>query len=146
MNLITFHFSVSRLSFFCGSQAGNDFVNQKNNHKCGNHAEYRMGEKVLPAVHLIEGGRPADSQSESQPEPAFPRRVKAEKQRHKGEAGGGMSGRKTAPGFGLNEVGGIAFQNADERIKPVINVQLVGAVNVGDIFGTGNEGRDENDA
>ena len=57
-----------------------------------------------------------------------------------------MSGRKTAPGFGLNEVGGIAFQNADERIKPVINVQLVGAVNVGDIFGTGNEGRDENDA
>lgn len=44
MNLITFHFSVSRLSFFCGSQAGNDFVNQQNNHKCGNHAEYRMGE------------------------------------------------------------------------------------------------------
>ena len=79
MNLITFHFSVSRLSFFCCSQAGNNFVNQQNNHKCGNHAEYRMGEKVLPAVHLIEGGRPADSQSESQSEPAFPRRVKAEK-------------------------------------------------------------------
>ena len=81
------------------------------------HAEERMWQKVLSAQHLVKSGRQAKQNAGKQSEDFSAAAVENKIQRHKGETGCGVSGGKTASGFGLHETFRIAVDNADKRVK-----------------------------
>lgn len=101
---------------------------------------------MLSAQHLVKSGRQAKQNAGKQSEDFSAAAVENKIQRHKGETGCGVSGGKTASGFGLHETFRIAVDNADKRVKAVVYIELVRTVDVGKIFGAGDDQRDKDDA
>ncbi len=126
--------------------AADEFVCSHDDHKGGNHAEQRMGQKMLAAEHLVNAGGPTEQQAQAEAEPTVARGFEKIEQRHQGKTGRGVSGRKTASRFELDKIVGISFQNADERILAVVDSELIRAIDVCDIFGAGDDCRNKNNA
>lgn len=76
--------------------AADEFVYSHDDHKGGNHAEQRMGQKMLAAEHLVNAGGPTEQQAQAEAKPTVARGFEKIEQRHQGKAGRGVSGRKTA--------------------------------------------------